>query len=104
MGWILVNSTLRDMVPKQIIRPMNNISAHSVIFRYNCRILRGKGMLSVLTCAVDRRVVFDMREAGSGPYIFNAVCASLTVTDVFFSSLEFKILMYYRSVGLPIIT
>ena len=58
--------------------------------------------MSVLTCVVDSRVVFDINVAGSGPYTFTAVFESLTVTEVFFNSFELRILTYYRSVGLPI--
>ena len=58
--------------------------------------------MSVLICVVDRRVIFDINDAGSGPYIFKAVFASLTVTEVFFNSFELKILTYSRSVGLHI--
>ena len=100
---MLVNNNLRDIVPKQIIRPINNMSAHNVTLRYTSSIPRGKGSMSVLTYVVDRREIFDMNDAGSGPYTFKAVLASLTVTEVFFNSFEPKIFIYSHSVGLPII-
>ena len=46
--------------------------------------------------------IFDINDAGSGPYTSKAVLASLTVTEVFFNSFDPKILIYSRSVGLPI--